>query len=119
MAWEWSHSQEAYQSARDNLSLLSPERLAEIWSEWKALSSSEHSCGGFHSGRYEKALKQARKRIRRGYRDELESVVFDWASSSRQIGSNWYGRTCDNGGFNAWMCPFGCGCHTVSFGDEE
>lgn len=23
--------------------------------------------------------------------------------------------TCDNGGFNAWMCPFGCDCHTVSF----
>jgi len=27
--------------------------------------------------------------------------------------------TCDNGGFNAWMCPSGCGCHCVSFSPPD
>ena len=28
-------------------------------------------------------------------------------------------KTCDNGGWNAWMCPYGCHPHCVDFGPED
>ena len=27
--------------------------------------------------------------------------------------------TCDNGGHMAWICPFGCECHKISFDEIE
>ena len=72
MAWSWSHSQEAYENARENLSTLDRETLEIIFAEWRAA--------------------QGKGGIIHNHND------FN-----------------DNGGFNAWMCPSGCGCHCVSF----
>ena len=36
MAWSWSHSQEAYENARENLSTLDRETLEIIFAEWRA-----------------------------------------------------------------------------------
>ena len=36
MAWSWSHSQEAYENARENLSELDKETLEIIFAEWRA-----------------------------------------------------------------------------------
>ncbi len=38
---------------------------------------------------------------------ELDTADAIWQYASEDL------RTCDNGGYNAWMCPWGC--HTVSF----
>jgi len=52
---------------------------------------------------YDAALERARALST----DAMESDIWDRASGEP------YGRTCDNGGYNAWLCP--SGCHKVPF----
>jgi len=98
MSWEWSHTNEAYENARANLGELDSETLSVIDSEWR-------------------------------YQDDGEPDGFDWESAKSKaivwgdITADFIWekaeelRTCDNGGFNAWVCPYGC--HTVSFSRNE
>jgi hypothetical protein len=105
MAWSWSHTNEAYEAARANLGRLEPSELQVIWAEWEAWTGELENdmWGGFHDGRYITALRAAR-------RIPSEHLANDiWDRMSKQA-------TCDNGGWNAWSCPFGC--HTVSFTAE-
>ena len=106
MTWSWSHTDEAYADACENLGALSVETLREIWAEWLSTDTqydhpdSDHS--GFSLALYVKALA--------GIQDLSADVLADsiWEQASEQA-------TCDNGGHNAWMCPHGCGPHCVPF----
>ena len=103
MAWSWSHSQEAYENARENLSTLDRETLEIIFAEWRAAQGKGgiiHNHNHFHQRKYDRALKHAKT-----LPDDV-LADFIWERASEQA-------TCDNGGWNAWMCP--SGCHTVPF----
>ena len=124
--WSWSHTTEAYRDAEFNLRQLPIEEIGIIWAEWKAASKDKYDCwdcNSFHQGRYAKALRDYRKgwhkdakmnRKVSGRDDRLKystvekALVEIWDKASELA-------TCDNGGFNAWVCPFGCCCHTVKF----
>lgn len=102
MAWEWSHTHEAYDNARENLSQLDLADLKIIFAEWRAaqVKGGEIEHNSFCQRKYDRALKYAITLSR----DQLVEFIWDRASDL---------ATCDNGGFNAYMCPDGC--HTVSF----
>lgn len=101
MAWSWSHSQEAYANAQANLEELPLETLRVIEAEWRALMVPVET-RTFSQSKYVRAIKAIE-----GENLSAEDLAADiWVSASEQA-------TCDNGGYNAWMCPFGC--HTVSF----
>lgn len=100
MAWSWSHTPGAYTAARDNLSRLPKKEIRVIWAEWKAHCSREDVEGGFDKSKYEWAMAEARTIPSDVLVDEIWNNMEELA-------------TCDNGGWNAWACPFGC--HMVSF----
>lgn len=109
MAWSWSHSQEAYAAAEHNLRQLDSETLQIIFAEWRAAQGkhgviTDHDA--FNSRKYERALAYAK-----GLPDDV-LADFIWEKASEYA-------TCDNGGFNAWLCPSGCGPHCVPFDTED
>jgi hypothetical protein len=122
--WEWSHTQEAYDNAKENLHCLPIPLLIEIASEWEANVSREHFAGGFHPGKYRKAERKLQKLYRRSFQRNgnmkvpsvfafqfaLAETIWKFASEQRD---------CSNGGWEAYMCPYGCGCHSVSFDKER
>ncbi len=138
MAWSWSHTADAYQNARDNLSALSDEDLITIFAEWKAcdvankisrlekaaadwdgvdeemtiaqllatVEVDDFDSDNFNEDAYERAKIEATELIAKGI--DICDFIYERAEQE---------ATCDNGGFNAWMCP--SGCHTVSFSPSE
>jgi hypothetical protein len=113
MAWSWSHAPEAYFTVYENLQDLDRDTLCVVFTEWK--TALEHE-GEFFDGWYDQSLAeiQANDILTN---DILANVIWDYCSQDHNVGDQWYGRTCDNGGFNAWICPYGC--HTVSFDRAE
>ncbi|MGL5921942.1 hypothetical protein [Chroococcidiopsis sp.] len=104
MVWEWSHSYEACENARQNLDLMSHEDLAITLAEISASQWYKVSIGGSCSKDFEHDLykrRLARHKLRS--KDQLSDRI--WEIAERM-------RNCDNGGRRLWMCPFGC--HTVS-----
>jgi hypothetical protein len=110
MAWSWSHTQEAYRDAERNLIELDDSTAAMIFAEWKAKDSRDEYAGGFNTIKYIKGMMKAVNLIRRGFREGVDRFIWEAASEK---------ATCDNGGFNAWLCPYGCGSHTVPFDREH
>ena len=106
MAWSWSHTQEAYRDAEINASELSDSDAAMIFAEWKAKDSREDYAGGFNTVKYVRGMMEAVNMIRNGFREGIDRYIWENASEF---------ATCDNGGFNAWLCPYGCGPHCVPF----
>lgn len=110
MAWSWSHTNQAYADAQENLSTLDRETLEIIFAEWRAAQWKHGAIApvspGFSERKYKRALKHAKTMAH----DTL--VEFIWEKASEFA-------TCDNGGFEAWMCPHGCGPHCVSFSPPE
>ena len=107
MAWEWSHTQEAYDNAKLNIEDLDVDTLAVVVAEiaGKDFEDNSEELENFYtSGPYEKALKEAKEKSQ----EELATKV--WAFAEEY-------STCDNGGFNAYICPYGC--HTVSFDRDD
>lgn len=109
MAWSWSHTGEAYANAYANLGRLDRELLEVIYAEWEAScpdvgdgAAEDEVIEPFDGDKYEKALVAA-KEYSHGM---LVDAIWDRASAS---------ATCDNGGRNAWMCPYGCCPHMVPF----
>ena len=111
MAWEWSHTPEAYRNAELNLHDLDRPRLQEILAEWKAYHAgrtpdddgmTEH----FDPDAYEAAL------IDQADMDDGQLATAIWTHAEANA-------TCDNGGFNAWLCPYGCSPHCVPFDRDE
>jgi hypothetical protein len=97
MAGEWSHTREAYENARRNLEALGDSTLGEVYREWKAFEKAGND-----------VTVDAFDVPTPDDRDTLLDYI--WQCCEEQA-------TCDNGGFTAWICPFGC--HTVSFSKEE
>lgn len=105
MSWNWSHTVEAKNNVIKNIQLLDDEVLIEVYAEW--------SCAWYddQTGEYDlieakmwTARNTARSFIDAEARDIVEEAVIDKVFNL---------AICDNGGFRAWICPFGC--HTVSF----
>lgn len=109
MAWGWSHTQEAYRNAEDNLRALDLDTLQVIAAEWESVRPDEDEWSEPHFSlwHYRRALARIKREDMSA--DDLADIV--WNRAEDQV-------TCDNGGFNAWMCPFGCGPHCVSFDSD-
>lgn len=113
MSWEWSHTPEAYQNARDNLGRRSLKVLIEILAEWHASGQDTiYSQVGLDADLFHKEVKrlQAEAKAGRLSKDSLADLI--WEKMERL-------RTCTNGGHSAHCCPFGCGCHMVSFSTPQ
>lgn len=104
MAWEWSHTAEAYEIAQENLFHLDRVTLEVIYAEWQARCGDNEFDPDFDSEAYEQGLKEAK-----GIATE-DIVDYIWTQAEALY-------TCDNGGWNAWVCPWGC--HTVPFSRPE
>jgi len=107
MSWEWSHTQEAYDNAKANLEALSLADLRTIWAEWLTYAPGH---GLSDSDGCIEELFPAANKAADSYNHEDELVECIWKRAEEF-------RTCDNGGFNAYVCPYGC--HTVSFDRAE
>ena len=108
MAWSWSHSPEAYQNAQDNLDDQPLDWLRECLAEICASETDDFGASySFDVATFDKRLAQIKADTCMA-QDVLVDMIWRFAESQ---------RTSDNGGFNAWCCPFGC--HTVSFDKEE
>lgn len=105
MAWEWSHTEEAYINAYNNLCQLSEDDLIVIWSEIKSSSRDEYFNYDLDLDLYNDYYKLAKSLINFNKKPILINEI--WTFASEEL------KTCDNGGFNAYLCPYGC--HTVSF----
>jgi hypothetical protein len=102
MVWEWSHTQEAYDNVRANIQLQPKEWLWVVYAEWLTFEK----CGDkFDEDFYDRELALATERDSESLAEEI------WEKVDRL-------RSCENGGFEAWGCPYGCGCHLVSFDAE-
>lgn len=119
MAWSWSHTHEAYEYAEAELRKLPHETLAEIYAEWKATTYGRDSdediafeerdsfdIAHFDAEKYPAILNGALKLPS----DVLAGEIWQHADAQ---------QTCDNGGYNAWMCPYGCMPHCVDFGPQD
>ena len=102
MAWEWSHTTEAYANAYENLCDLPVNELRIIYAEWIANEHNEddNPTHDMDLDRYESVLRDCQSMT-----DEALSYHI-WELTRNFV-------TCDNGGHNAWVCPYGC--HTVPF----
>lgn len=105
MAWEWSHTAEAYADAYNNLHSSPHDWLAIAFAEWKAkeIEESDDDRDPF-GAEYEATLEHCATHSVEYLADAI------WTRAEEQ-------RLCDNGGWNAWVCPYGC--HTVSFTASE
>lgn len=106
MASEWSHTPEAYATAYENLHNKPHYWLAMCLAEIDATPKDEYGCYSASDMNSEKYDKR---------REQLESLPSDVLADAIWAFAEEY-RTCDNGGFNAHVCPHGC--HTVSFSNE-
>jgi len=97
MAWEWSHSQEAYDNARHNLKSQPHKWLHECYAEILSYGGQ-----GFHQQTYTDGLAVLKMEgtSDKDIRDLIWLFMRDF-------------RTCTNGGHEAYCCPYGC--HTVPF----
>lgn len=104
MAWSWSHTVQAYEYAHSQLGQLDREKLLEIRREWYASDPAQFATA-FSQDKWDEAV---RFQMFADLSDEqLAEDIWDRAYTQ---------QVCDNGGWNAWVCPFGC--HTVPFGPE-
>lgn len=108
MVWSWSHTQAAYDDLQETIAAQSREWLEEVYAEWKS-SPGGHFAEGARSfsidlddRMYQRALCAAR------YIDAglLAERIYAWAERA---------SNCTNGGWEAWCCPHGCGCHTLAW----
>lgn len=110
MAWSWSHTHEAYNAAERNLRDMPVDDLRVIFAEWRAAQGKggviDYVSPDFNQRKYDRALKHAQGLDDRTLADFIWERASEWA-------------TCENGGFEAHMCPFGCGPHCVPFDHDD
>ena len=104
MAWAWSHTQDAYQNAFENLNNLPDDEIRVIWSEIQSAQMNDNYHYDFNPESYERYLTHCQD-------INPEFLAYDIWEFMQEF------ETCDNGGFNAYCCPFGC--HTVPFDKIE
>jgi hypothetical protein len=112
MAWEWSHTTEAYADAQAQVERMPREWLIVVFAEWEAKSDPSRVSGGFSQRKYKRALGRAKGRGKNGGLPDDILASHIWDKMSEQA-------TCTNGGHKAWACPFGCEPHLVPFTDPE
>lgn len=100
MAWEWSHTAEAYEAAQANMEALDRETREVIASEWLATPN------GFSIDMDMKRYWKATCRVKTWTDEKLNEFI--WANMENLA-------TCTNGGYEAYCCPHGCGPHLVAF----
>ena len=116
MVWQWSHTSEGIEAVRENIAKLTTDQLCELYAEWKAFDADiqdqqkddpdftednvVNPGSYFDEEVYKKELEFAKQA---GCPDIFAAYIFDRASAY---------QTCDNGGFNAYVSPYGT---TVSF----
>ena len=100
MVWQWSHTAEGIDNARTRLELKSRRWLVTVYAEWQARICHEDDEDEFSDPKYRAARKEARQL------DDEMLIDAIWNCMCEL-------EYCDNGGFQAWACPFGC--HTLSF----
>ena len=105
MAWDWSHANEAYQNAYDNIHLLDKETIVTCLAEFREKELSD--------------IYEDRVDFGEDYENYVKELNECGCSTETLANELWEKveslAICDNGGFDAWMCPYGCGCHKVSF----
>ncbi len=104
MAWEWSHSSDAYENARANLDKREREWLEVVYAEWEACEDENAVCARL-TDQYDAKLVEAKGM------SEWELRNYIWDRMERF-------RLCTNGGHKAYGCPFGCPIHHVPFDRE-
>ena len=100
MSWSWSHTTEAYACAQKQVQEMPREKLEVIYAEWNARIPDDGE--GLNQEAYAKALAFAKT-----HPEDL-LADFIWEKMEEQA-------ICTNGGWEAWVCPYGCGCHMVPF----
>lgn len=109
MAWGWSHTAQAYVYAESQLRAFDRDTLLEIAAEWrmhKRFPGNDHDWQRL----WPQVLANVRKKYRAKRNSEIALAI--WLQAEDQA-------LCDNGGFNAWMCPYGCLLHCVPFSPED
>ena len=130
MAWEWSHTAEAYEYAESRLKKMRIGLIREIWAEWQTYQKAQKEA-------WEEARKEAEEEDwpepthvnesddfdQDYYKEMLKEAKTDYYSKESLCIDIWHWAkelaTCTNGGWEAWMCPYGCGCHMVPFSKES
>lgn len=116
MAWEWSHSDDAYGYAEEQLGKLPVSTLLEIAGEWKTHINNKAKEAYEREHEFDEADEVAPPFV--------EPCTLDFAGMSGGTIAAWiwsqasgydHGRTCSNGGHELYLCPHGC--HTVDLGD--
>lgn len=108
MTWEWSHSPEAYANVRSALQAMPAKELVEIEVEWlayfdKRVSDEERTHDQpANFRRTEKRQKYWEAHCEKMGTEHLANLIYERAENH---------ALCDNGGFDMWVCPYGC--HTV------
>lgn len=111
MAWEWSHTNDAYADARAQVDRLPRRVCLEVLREW-TYDDREKRGGSRRQGSVGPTGRVRGFRLPPGVArlpvDVLRGLVWDRAAEH---------RTCSNGGGEAYLCPDGC--HTVPFAAPE
>lgn len=111
MAWSWSHTQEAYDYAEQQIRAQPREWLEVVFAEWRAQQGKRGQQSDdnnlFNERKYNRALAYAKQHMSR---QQLADYIWKKAEEL---------RTCTNGGWQAYACPYGCGPHLVRFSPEE
>jgi hypothetical protein len=102
MVWQWSHTADGIDNVRTRLELQSRRWLVTVYAEWQARICHEDEEDEFCDRKYRAARREARPL------DDVALIDAVWDSMCEL-------QYCENGGHEAWACPFGCGCHTLSF----
>ena len=105
MSWDWSHKEvgDLYENIH-NPSVVSTETIKECIAEFAAYTEEDH----FDRDLYDQKMAWING-IDLGH-ECLADNLWDLVVAQ---------KICDNGGFNAWLCPNGCECHKAPFGLAE
>ncbi len=117
MAWEWSHTVEAYEAAYKRLERKPLKWLIECLAECRAHIVTYDTDGtpfdpAFDNETYEREVAKLKHQDR-----QLAGMMNPTLEGRKRflVGDIWqYAEqyaTCDNGGWNLYMCPYGC--HTI------
>lgn len=113
MAWEWSHTSEAYACAYAHVQRLPRRTLLVVLREWAYHDREQAGRLRFPHGRQVWTDQHGRTRVRgfrlpNGIRQLSQDTLADLVWTRAEVH-----RTCTNGGWEAYVCPDGC--HTVPF----
>ena len=116
MAWEWSHTEDTYGYAEEQLGKLSLETLREIAEEWKTKLNDMAEEAFEYDRQFDEDDAEIKPFVAPNTIDvsntgERELVTFIWSNASDYE----HVRACSNGGHEIYLCPDGC--HTVDLGD--